>query len=196
MNSFVFLYMTLDMSAEQRSNKISNIVQTYGRRLKAFISNRVDSDEDAEDILQDVWYQLSNLTGLEDITSISGWLFSVSRNRITDSFRKNSPDRLEDQSFQNEEGEWEIRELLMADANPDPEAQLFQKAIQNALLKALNELPEKQRSVFIQNEIEDKTLQEIADAEGENLKTIISRKGYAIKHLRSRLNELYNELND
>lgn len=196
MNSFVFLYMTLDMSADQRSNKISNIVQTYGRRLKAFISNRVDSDEDAEDILQDVWYQLSNLTGLEDITSISGWLFSVSRNRITDSFRKNSPDRLEDQSFQNEEGEWEIRELLMADANPDPEAQLFQKAIQNALLKALNELPEKQRSVFIQNEIEDKTLQEIADAEGENLKTIISRKGYAIKHLRSRLNELYNELND
>lgn len=196
MNSFVFLYMTLDMSADQRSNKISNIVQTYGRRLKAFISNRVDSDEDAEDILQDVWYQLSNLTGLEDITSISGWLFSVSRNRITDSFRKNFPDRLEDQSFQNEEGEWEIRELLMADANPDPEAQLFQKAIQNALLKALNELPEKQRSVFIQNEIEDKTLQEIADAEGENLKTIISRKGYAIKHLRSRLNELYNELND
>lgn len=196
MNSFVFLYMTLDMSADQRSNKISNIVQTYGRRLKAFISNRVDSDEDAEDILQDVWYQLSNLSGLEDITSISGWLFSVSRNRITDSFRKNSPDRLEDQSFQNEEGEWEIRELLMADANPDPEAQLFQKAIQNALLKALNELPEKQRSVFIQNEIEDKTLQEIADAEGENLKTIISRKGYAIKHLRSRLNELYNELND
>jgi RNA polymerase sigma factor (sigma-70 family) len=188
--------MTLDMSAEQRSNKIANIVQTYGHRLKAFISNRVDSDEDAEDILQDVWYQLSNLTGLDEITSISGWLFSVSRNRITDSFRKNSPDRLEDQSFQNEEGEWEIRELLMADANPDPEAQLFQKAIQNALLKALKELPEKQRSVFIQNEIEDKTLQEIADAEGENLKTIISRKGYAIKHLRSRLNELYNELND
>lgn len=187
--------MTLKMSAQQRSNRITDIVETYGRRLKAFIGDRVSSDEDAEDILQDVWYQLSSFSGIDEITSMSGWLFAVSRNRITDFFRKGSTDSLEDQSFVNEDGDFEIREILLRDEDPDPEMKLFVDTIRRAMFQALEELPENQKRVFVLNELEDKTLQEIADMEGENLKTIISRKGYAMKHLRSRLNTLYNELN-
>ncbi|MFN7120300.1 MAG: RNA polymerase sigma factor [Saprospiraceae bacterium] len=176
--------------AEQR---VIQAVRTYGKQLFSFIRGRVPTDEDAEDILQDVWYQLSNQPEIEAIESVSGWLYRVARNKITDLFRKKKPEALEDFGYENEEGEWLLKDILLAD-DFSPEDEHIRQLFWEELMAALDELPEKQREVFILNELEDKTLQEIADERGENLKTIISRKGYAVKHLRSRLENLYQDL--
>lgn len=167
-------------------------VRTYGKQLFSFIRGRVPTDEDAEDILQDVWYQLSNQPEVEAIESVSGWLYRVARNRITDVFRKKKPEALEDFGYENEDGEWLLKDILLADEF-SPEDENLRQLFWEELMAALDELPEKQREVFILNELEDWTLQQIADEKGENLKTIISRKGYAVKHLRSRLENLYQD---
>jgi RNA polymerase sigma factor (sigma-70 family) len=189
-------YIMQDEIPISMADKKQNIIQAvglYGKQLLGFIRGKVNSDEDAEDILQDVWYQYSNLSELEAIESVSGWLYRVAKNKITDRFRKKKTERLEDHTFGNEDGEINFKEILLAEPS-SAEDNFFKKLFWEELMNALEELPENQRSVFVQNELEDKTLQEIADASGENLKTIISRKGYAIKHLRGRLNNLYNEL--
>jgi RNA polymerase sigma factor (sigma-70 family) len=173
--------------AGQRQNIIQAIAD-YGSRLFGFIRNRVSNDEDAEDILQDVWHQLSSQAKLDDIESISGWLYRVAKNKITDSYRKQKAERLVDET----EEDSEILAFIVDD-NDAPETALLRKMFRETLIEALQELPEKQRNVFVWNELEDKTLQEIADAEKENIKTIISRKQYAVKHLRKRLEFLYNE---
>ncbi len=178
--------------AGSQNQDIVTAVKSYGKRLLGFIRNRVKSDEDAEDILQDVWYQLSNVVNLGEIEQISGWLYRVARNKITDSYRKKTVESLEELGYEDEDGEWNFKELLLADP-ADPAMEQLREVFWEELMSALDDLPEKQRQVFIWNEIEDLTLQEIADKSGENLKTIISRKGYAVKHLRKRLENLYND---
>ena len=175
-----------------RRQTIIETVGTYGNQLLRFIRGKVRTDEDAEDILQDVWYQYSNVNEVETIESVSGWLYRVARNKITDKFRKKKPERLEDFTFESENGEINFKQILIADTNT-PEKAFFKKMFWEEFMKALDELPEKQRSVFVKNEMEDMSLQKIADEGGENIKTIISRKGYAVKHLRDRLNTLYQE---
>lgn len=180
--------------ADPPKRTIIETVKQYGTRLSRFIRGQVKSDEDAEDILQDVWYQLSRVVDLDGIESISGWLFQVARNRITDTYRKKKEDTLSDTAFEeDEDGNVSFREILLADAET-PEDQFFKDLFWEELMRALDELPENQRSVFVQNELEDRTLQEIADQTGENLKTVISRKRYAVQHLRKRLQTLYDEL--
>lgn len=179
------------LMAEKRSN-IVQAVNQYGRQLLRFIRGKVATDEDAEDIIQDVWYQFSNVAETDTIESVSGWLYRVARNRITDAFRKKKPEHIEDYIFESDDGEVNFKEILLADALT-PEDEFFKKMFWEELMLALDELPEKQRTVFVQHELEDKTLQQIADESGEPLKTIISRKGYAVKHLRNRLNNLYND---
>ena len=172
-----------------------NIIQTvnrYGTQLLGFIRSKVATDEDAEDVLQDVWYQLSNIEELEEIESMSGWLYRVAKNKITDRFRRKKSEYLEDYSFESEDGELNVKEILLADPQT-PEDEYVKRLFWEELMQALDELPEKQRSVFIKNELEDKTLQEIADETGENIKTIISRKGYAVARLKDRLDDLYND---
>lgn len=176
----------------QKRFSISETVQQFGKKLFGFIRGRVRSNEDAEDILQDVWYQLSNLSDTEELQNVGAWLYRVARNKVTDKYRKKTMDSLDDYQ---EEDESRFRELLTIDEGESPEMILFKELFWNEMMNALDELPEKQREVFILNEIEDMTLQEIADQKGENLKTVISRKGYAIKHLRNRLDYLYRELN-
>lgn len=180
---------------EAPKRTIIDTVKQYGSRLARFIRGRVNSDEDAEDILQDVWYQLSNVVDLDGIDSISGWLYRVARNRITDTYRKQKEDVLTDLTLDEEEGDTRFRDILLADAET-PEDQLFKDIFWEELMRALAELPDNQRQVFVQNELEDRTLQEIADQTNENLKTIISRKRYAVQHLRKRLQTLYNELDN
>ena len=176
----------------QEKQNIIQAIGDYGRQLFGFIRGRVNTNEDAEDILQDVWYQLSSQAKFEDIESISGWLYRVAKNRITDTYRKKKTAILTEMT----EEEW-IAPEFMSDNSGDPETPQLQKIFRETLLEALQELPENQRNVFIWNELEDKTLQEIADYEKENIKTIISRKRYAVQHLRKRLEFLYNEfLND
>ncbi|SFU68463.1 RNA polymerase sigma factor, sigma-70 family [Pustulibacterium marinum] len=184
------------MSQKEKEHIIAETVSTYGERLLTFIKPKVNSHEDAEDILQEVWYQFSNLSNISDIVNVSSWLFSVTRNKITDSYRKRKTENLEDFTYEDEEGTLMIRDILLLDSAADPELALFQEDIWESIFAVLEELPEKQRSVFIAHEFEGKKLQEIADEQGKNIKTIISRKNYALKHLRSRLSELYKDLND
>ncbi|WP_131539417.1 RNA polymerase sigma factor [Pedobacter nototheniae] len=177
------------------TNESQNIISTvanYGKRLFSFIRGRVNTDEDAEDILQDVWYQLSNQPEASAIEQISGWLYRVARNKITDKYRKQKDELLDDLSYEDEDGEINFREILMAEASTE-EAEELKKLFWDQLFVALEELPENQRYIFIQNELEERTFQEIADETGENIKTLISRKGYAVKHLRNRLQNLYQE---
>ncbi|GAB2541930.1 RNA polymerase sigma factor [Spirosoma aerophilum] len=181
--------------AETPGRTILETVKQYGNRLSRFIRGQVKSDEDAEDILQDVWYQLARVVDLDGIESISGWLFQVAKNRITDTYRKKKNDSLSDLMGDEDNDDFRFREILLADAET-PEDQFFKDIFWEELMKALNELPENQRTVFVQNELEDRTLQEIADDTGENLKTIISRKRYAVQHLRKRLQRLYDELDN
>ena len=176
----------------QKSKTILGAVKDYGRQLFGFIRGRVNTDEDAEDILQDVWYQLSNVPEAEAIESVSGWLHRVARNKITDSFRKRKTELLEDLGYEDEEGKHSFRDILLSDVRT-PEDEYLKSLFWEELQLALDELPPAQREVFVLNELEDQTLQQIADAKGENLKTIISRKGYAVKHLRKRLDRLYRE---
>lgn len=181
--------------ADQKRFSITNTVQQFGNKLFGFIRGKVKSNEDAEDILQDVWFQLSNFSNIDELENMSAWLYSVARNKVTDKYRKKSVDSLEDYTYQTEDDETAFKEILLLDDTGNPELKLFKEHFWNQLMLALDELPEKQREVFVLNEIEDLTLQEIADRNGENLKTIISRKGYATKHLRNKLNYLYQELN-
>lgn len=177
------------------TEKKQNIIQTvglYGKQLLGFIRGKVPTDEDAEDILQDVWYQFSRLDEIEAIDSVSGWLYRVAKNRITDKFRKKKTERLEDFAYENESGEINFKEILATETQTAEDA-FFKKMFWEELMNALEDLPEKQRDAFVQSELEDKTLQQIADESGENIKTIISRKGYAVKFLRERLNNLYKD---
>ncbi|MGQ0740571.1 MAG: RNA polymerase sigma factor [Bacteroidota bacterium] len=175
----------------RKKQNIIQAVKNYGRRLLGFIRARVSSDEDAEDILQDVWYQLSSQAKLEDIESISGWLYRVAKNKITDTYRKNKTISWIEEAGENDE-EWVMPAFWMS-AGKDPETVQLQKLFRETLFDALQELPENQRNVFVWNELDGKTLQEIADRENEKLKTIISRKGYAVQYLRRRMEFLYND---
>jgi len=178
--------------AQQRQQKVKDAVQEYGRGLFKFIRGRVKSDADAEDIIQDVWYQLSKVIDIEPIEQLSAWLFKVSRNRIVDKQRKKQTQSLEDIAFEDEDGETYYPEALLAELI-NPESELEQTALREAIFTALDELPEAQRMVFVWNELDDLTFQEISNITGENIKTLISRKRYAVAYLRERLKALYNE---
>ena len=176
-------------------NTILSTVRRYGSKLFRFIRGRVRSEEEAEDILQDVWVQLSRLSNLEEVESISAWLYQGARNRITDTYRKKDTESLEELAFEDEDGNLDFKEILLSDSQ-SPEDAFFKEIFWDTLMQALDELPENQRQVFVWNELEDLTLQEIADKTNQNLKTIISRKRYAVQHLRQRLQALYDELNN
>ena len=178
--------------ADKRERKISNVINEYGTRLFRFIRGRVPTNVDAEDITQEVWYQLSRVVELDSIEQISGWLFKVARNRITDTYRKQSPDLLIDKTFENEDSSFNFKDILMADT-VSPEDENLKEIFWEELFNALDELPENQKNVFVWNELEDETFQEISDRTGINIKTLISRKRYAVQHLRVRLEALYGE---
>lgn len=181
--------------AAKRERKISKVINEYGSKLFRFIRGRVSTNADAEDIVQEVWYQLSRVVELDSIEQISAWLYKVARNRITDTYRKRRPELLEDGSISADEGSFNFMEILMSDAET-PEESNLKSLFWEELFRALDELPEKQRDVFVWNEIDGLTFQQIADRSGENIKTLISRKRYAVQHLRVRLEELYAEFMD
>ena len=184
----------IHMSDVEKENLISSAVSQYGSRLMSYIRPKVKSAQDAEDIMQEVWYQFSNLSNISEIVNVGSWLYRVSANKITDSYRKKKSESLEDFMYEDEDGSFSIKEILLMDTANSPELKLFQDEFWRTLFAALEELPEKQSYVFVENEINDRTLQEIADEQGENLKTIISRKQYAVKYLRKKLSRLYQEL--
>ena len=174
---------------EQRIHKTSS-VKAYGKKLFTFIRGRVRTTEDAEDILQEVWYQLYNTT--EAIEQIGAWLYRVAHNKIIDRYRKKLPESLEKYTSENDENEFGFKEILLADAS-DPETEYIKSLFWEQLHEGLNELPQEQREVFILNELEGTSFAQIAEVTGENIKTLISRKGYAVKYLRKKLQTLYDE---
>ena len=181
--------------SEQKAISITKAIQQFGKNLLGFVRGRVNTTEDAEDIVQDVWYQLSKLNNIAELENVSAWLYEVARNKITDKSRKKTNLALEDYRYENDEGDFNFKEILLLDDSNNPELGLFKEMFWKEFQQAIEELPPNQKEVYLLNEMEDMTLQEIADQKGENLKTIISRKGYAVKHLRNRLNYLYEELN-
>ncbi len=186
----------LPMPQKEKENIISQTVSKYGGKLMSYIRPKVKNTEDAEDILQEVWYQFSSITNLSEIVNVGGWLYRVTANKITDKYRKKKTENLEDFVYEDEDGDFSVKDILLMDESAGPEIRMFQDEIWKLLFEALDELPEKQRLAYVENELNDKTLQEIADEQGENIKTIISRKNYAVKHLRNRLRTVYEDLNN
>jgi len=172
-----------DMTQRQ---KISDVLQKYGARLFNFIRNRVANEQDAEDILQDVWYQLVSLIDTEPVEQVSAWLFRVSLNKIIDKRRRQKFILLDDLVKEDKKGDIVDPDTFHYEV-VTPEVEFEKSRFQESLLQAISKLPEKQRQVFVWNELEGMTLQEIAGKSGTNLKTVISRKRYAIAQLKNRL---------
>lgn len=182
----------IHMTDERRKN-ITGIVKDYANRLRAFIRKRVSGEEDAEDILQEVFYQFAGQT--EPIEQVGSWLFTVARNKITDSYRKHKLP-LADDLFNPIAGNEEVfdwQEVLLSGSD-NSETEFLRNLFWEEMYAALDELPAEQRSVFIANEIEDVPFREISEATGVTVATLISRKRYAVLHLRKRLKELRDEL--
>ncbi|MBS1641304.1 MAG: sigma-70 family RNA polymerase sigma factor [Bacteroidetes bacterium] len=184
--------ITLDASmANGQKRNITQVVNDYSKRLLGFIRKRVNNDADAEDILQDVFYQfVGNTQPIEQLTS---WLFTVARNKIIDRSRKHKPDLLEDIFIDNDDEDFSWTDLFFTKDN-NPETEYLRNLFWETLNTALNELPEEQRSVFIQNELEGISFKDIATQTGETVNTLLSRKRYAVLHLRKRLQTLKTEL--
>ena len=170
----------------------SQLVAIYQDELMSFVQSRVGSAEDAADLLQDVWVQLSQ--NQQALKNPRAWLYRVTRNKIIDLYRKKSPVLLEDYLYDEAEGEMgEYVQDLLYESSDSPELAYLQEEFWVALYNALNEMPPKQREVYVKNELEGLPLQQIADQEGEKLKTILSRKRYAMLFLRGRMVDLFEE---
>ncbi|MDG1332329.1 MAG: sigma-70 family RNA polymerase sigma factor [Crocinitomicaceae bacterium] len=196
METTLSIEMADKLNKSENENSIAKAIKKYGSQIGGFIKSKVSNRDEAQDILQEVWFQLSRLTNLEEIENMSGWLHRVSRNKITDFYRKKKPDSLEEYTESDDDRNFSLKEVLLMDTSNNPELEVFKELFWDEFEKALDELPEKQREVFVWNELEDQTLQGIADKLEISIKTVISRKGYAVKFLRERLKYLYEELND
>jgi RNA polymerase sigma factor (sigma-70 family) len=180
------------LMAEKQKRNITQVINDYSKRLLGFIRKRVGSEADAEDILQDVFYQLIGNT--QPIEQLTGWLFTVARNKITDKKRKHHPDLLEDVFADTADEEMLNWTELFFEADNTPETDYLRSLFWEALQEALNELPEEQRSVFVLNEMEGVPFKEISERTGTAINTLLSRKRYAVLHLRVRLQTLRDEL--
>jgi RNA polymerase sigma factor (sigma-70 family) len=174
-----------------RNRNITDVINTYSKRLLGFIRSRVKSEEDAEDILQDVFYQF--IGNAAPIEQVSGWLFKVARNKITDGHRRMQPELIEDIYDADEEEAFEWSEIFFNDAD-NPETEYLRSMFWEALNKALGELPAEQREAFVLNEMEGIPFKILAEQTGETINTLLSRKRYAVLHLRKRLAVLRGEL--
>ena len=187
--------MASPQMALEQDQRITEVVKREGSRLRNFIRRRVSDPGDVEDVLQDVFYRLVEANRLlMPIDHVTGWLFRVARNRITDLFRKKKPELLSDAVIESEEGE----ALQIEDLLPSPDAGPDALYVRNLLLEeidfALEELPDEQREVFIAHELEGRSFKELAEETGVSLNTLLSRKRYAVLHLRARLQTIYDEL--
>jgi RNA polymerase sigma factor (sigma-70 family) len=181
------------MTLEQ-DQRISDVVEREQSRLRNFIRRRVPDPLDADDILQDVFYELVEANRLlMPIDHVTGWLFRVARNRITDLFRKKKPERFADADVTDDDGAMLHIEDLLPSPDAGPDALYARSVLLDGLESALDELPEDQREVFIAHEIEGRSFKELAAETGVNLNTLLSRKRYAVLHLRERLQNIYDE---
>jgi RNA polymerase sigma factor (sigma-70 family) len=179
----------------EQDQRISEVVKRERSRLSNFIRRRVPDPLDAEDILQDVFYKLVEANRLlMPIEHVTGWLFRVARNRITDLFRKKKPEGFSDAAMRSEDGELLQLEDLLPSPEAGPEAVYARNLLLEELELALDQLPEEQREVFVGHELEGRSFKEMAEEIGVSVNTLLSRKRYAVLHLRERLRSIHDEL--
>ncbi|MCR6640201.1 MAG: RNA polymerase sigma factor [Sporocytophaga sp.] len=184
------IYMT-----QTQKDKIEQTVREERSKLFNFIRKRVKAKEDAEDILQDVFFQLTQASGsIDTIDQITSWLFRVARNKITDLYRKKKPETFTDYNDTVKDNEGLFLEDILPDLGNSPDDEYFKNLLWEAVQEALDELPAEQKEVFMMHEFEDQSFKDMSELLGEPVNTLISRKRYAVLHLRKRLQEFYKEI--
>jgi RNA polymerase sigma factor (sigma-70 family) len=188
--------VSLERMALEPDQRISEVVEREHSRLRNFIRRRVPDPRDAEDILQDVFYELVEANRLlMPIQHVTGWLFRVARNRIVDFFRKKKPESFADTAVARDDDADDLPafEDLLPSPDAGPEALYARNVLLHELELAVDELPEEQRKVFVAHELEGRSFKEIAAETGVSVNTLLSRKRYAVLHLRQRLQNIYDE---
>lgn len=186
------------MTAEDKI-RIEKLIEKEDGRLLGFIRKRVDREEDVRDIAQDVYYQLTvGFNDIRSVASLSSWLFSVARNRITDHYRKKKTENFSDHvvNVKDEGGAPLMLEDILPALTRSPEDEYMRGVIWETIEACLERLPEAQQEVFIMNEFEDLSFKEISELTGEGINTLLSRKRYAVTYLREQLQELYNQVKE
>jgi len=183
------------IAPEEKHKTIIQAIGEYGKNLLGFIRRRVKNDADAEDILQDVWYQFSSVINSEPIEQTGAWLYRVARNKILDKHKKHTEVLMDDMLAGDEDDDDapDFKAILMTEATT-PETEYVRNLFWEQLFFALDELPPEQREVFMWHELDDIPFSEIAENTGINVQTLVSRKRYAVVHLRKRLKQLYEEI--
>jgi RNA polymerase sigma factor (sigma-70 family) len=178
----------------EQDRQISDVIAQEGYRLRNFIRKRVANQADVEDLLQEVFCELVEANRLlMPIDYVTGWLFRVARNRITDLFRKKKPMAWSETAVGYEDGELLQIEELLPSAEAGPEALYVRNALLEELRLALSELPEEQREVFVAHELEGRSFSELSEESGVNVNTLLARKRYAVLHLRQRLQSRHDD---
>jgi RNA polymerase sigma factor (sigma-70 family) len=178
----------------EQDQRIAEAIDLEKARLRNFIRRRVADPSDAEDILQEVFYEFVETYRLmKPIEQAGAWLFRVARNRITDLFRKKKPDVSTNDPVLADDGETLSLEDLLPSQDSGPEAEYARTVLLEELEDALEELPKEQREVFLKHEVEGRSFKELAMETGLSVNTLLSRKHYAVLHLRERLRDVYDE---
>jgi RNA polymerase sigma factor (sigma-70 family) len=179
----------------EQDRQIADVIAEERPRLRSFIRKRVPNEADAEDLLQEVFYELVQAHRLlQPIDYVTGWLFRVARNRITDLFRKKKPEAFGDRAVEGEESKIMQIEDLLPSPDAGPEALYVRGVLLDEMELALDELPSEQRDVFVAHEIEGRSFKELSAESGVSVNTLLSRKRYAVLHLRRRLQTIHDEL--
>jgi len=179
----------------EQDRQISEVIAEQRPRLRSFIRKRVPDESDVEDLLQEVFFELVEAYRLlKPIDYVTGWLYRVARNRITDLFRKKKPETFADLAIEDEKGELLRIDDMLPSGDDGPEALYMRSVLFDELQSALGELPAEQRAVFIAHELDGRSFQELAAESGVNINTLLARKRYAVRHLRKRLQTIYDEI--
>ena len=182
-------------SSVEQDRQISQVIAEEQPRLRSFIRRRVPNPADAEDLLQDVFSELVQARRLlQPIDYVTGWLFRVARNRITDFFRKKRPDSFGESAVETEEGELLGIDELLPSPDAGPDAMYLRGVLLDELQAALYELPSEQREIFLAHEVEGRSFKELAEETGLSVNTLLARKRYAVLHLRERLHDIHDAI--
>jgi RNA polymerase sigma factor (sigma-70 family) len=184
----------IEQDRQFQDRQIREVMAREQSRLRSFIRKRVPNESDVEDLLQEVFYELVTAHRLlMPIDYVTGWLFRVARNRITDLFRKKKPENFSDAAGTDEDGELFEFEDLLPSPDAGPEALYFRGVLLDELKLALSELPDEQRAVFLAHELEGRSFKELSEETGVNINTLLARKRYAVLYLRTRLKSIHDE---
>jgi RNA polymerase sigma factor (sigma-70 family) len=181
----------------QQDREIADVIAREQPGLRSFIRRRVANESDAEDLLQEVFFELVRAHRLLlPIDFVTGWLYRVARNRITDLFRKKRPESFRDAELETEDGESLSLEDLLPSMDGGPEAQYLRRVLIDEMRQAISELPVGKREVFIAHELAGRSFKELAEETGVNVNTLLSRKRYAVLLLRERLQKIHDEFQE